>query len=363
MKTIFLCGSAEPGKDGVGDYTRRLAGELIRQGHQAQILSLCDKQSTSFVEEIQVVEETPVLVRRIPIMSTYKQRLVWTLGILKEESPDWISLQYVPYSFHSKGLPLWLPRFLKKLEGNHNWHVMFHELWLGIKHNASYKEKVYGFFQKNIIYRLCNTITFKSVHTSTDVYQNNLSKINVDSLLLELFGNIPIVNNYKKIEVKKFIKFIHFGSLHPEANEVVFLNKLSIFFKSKSISFQINFVGNTGSKIENWINTANSLGIITNVLGMKSDVEISKILLESDYGVTTNPIEFITKSGSAASMVEHGLSILSAREDQKPLGIKSDLSYVYYSNETDMGLLIKSKKQKPVSRLSKICQEFLKSLN
>lgn len=363
VNIIFICGSAEPGKDGVGDYTRRLCGELIRTGHRAQILSLCDKQATGFISQTQVVEEIPVLVRRIPISSSYKQRLAWTLEILKEESPDWISLQYVPYSFHPKGLPFWLPIFSKKLEGNHKWHVMFHELWLGIKHNASFKDKFYGFFQKNIIYKLSNNITFNSIHTSTDVYQNNLSKINVNSLILELFGNIPIVNNHKKIEVKNLIKFIHFGSLHPEANEVVFLNRLSIFFKSKSIAFQINFVGNTGSKIEDWINTANRLGIKINVLGVKSDIEISRILLESDYGVTTNPIKLITKSGSAASMIEHGLSILSARECQKPLEIKSNLSYVYYNNETDINLLLKSKRRKPVSRLSNICQEFLNSLN
>lgn len=27
MTILFLCGSLEPGRDGVGDYTRRLAGD------------------------------------------------------------------------------------------------------------------------------------------------------------------------------------------------------------------------------------------------------------------------------------------------------------------------------------------------
>ena len=32
MKIVFICGCLEPGKDGVGDYTRRLSAELIDHG-------------------------------------------------------------------------------------------------------------------------------------------------------------------------------------------------------------------------------------------------------------------------------------------------------------------------------------------
>jgi hypothetical protein len=42
MKVLFICGSAQPQRCGVGDYSRRLAGELIRQGHKASIVSLMD---------------------------------------------------------------------------------------------------------------------------------------------------------------------------------------------------------------------------------------------------------------------------------------------------------------------------------
>lgn len=43
MKFLFICGSLEPGKNGVGDYTRRLAGECIRMGHDAMILALDER--------------------------------------------------------------------------------------------------------------------------------------------------------------------------------------------------------------------------------------------------------------------------------------------------------------------------------
>jgi hypothetical protein len=363
MRILFICGSAEPGRDGVGDYTRRLCGELNRSGHEAQILSLCDKLASSFTIEDQLLEDASVVVRRIPIGTSNKQRLVWTEEVLQEVAPDWISLQYVPYSFHHKGLPFWLPRFLKKLEKNHRWHVMFHELWLGIKHDASYKDKVYGFFQRNIIYLLCKSVIFESVHTSTSVYKEKLSKIDISSLLLNLFGNIPIIKKDKIVKDTNVLNFIYFGGLHNEGDEVLFLNNLSAFLKSKSIDFQINFVGNTGPKIDDWLKTANSLGIRINVLGLKTASEISEILLASDYGITTNPSEFMTKSGTVASMVEHGLSIVSARESCKPSYFSGNLPFLFYNNQSDLNLLIKTKKQKAASTLTVICKEFLGGLN
>src|SRR6187431_2304146 len=99
MKIIFFCGSAEPGKDGVGDYTRRFCGELIRKGHEVQILALCDYQVISFTADHQDVEKTTVLVNRIPISTANSQRFIWSQDILNEFQPDWISLQFVPYSF------------------------------------------------------------------------------------------------------------------------------------------------------------------------------------------------------------------------------------------------------------------------
>ena len=43
MKIVFICGSAQPGKDGVGDYVRLLALSLLKMGHQAAIVAYNDK--------------------------------------------------------------------------------------------------------------------------------------------------------------------------------------------------------------------------------------------------------------------------------------------------------------------------------
>src|SRR5207253_4173313 len=43
VRVTFICSSLEPGRDGVGDYSRRLAYALERQGHAAQLVGLNDR--------------------------------------------------------------------------------------------------------------------------------------------------------------------------------------------------------------------------------------------------------------------------------------------------------------------------------
>ena len=64
MKLIFICGSLEPGRDGVGDYTRRLAGELIRQGHQIAIIALNYKIIAMITKELQKFRISLVIALR-----------------------------------------------------------------------------------------------------------------------------------------------------------------------------------------------------------------------------------------------------------------------------------------------------------
>ena len=42
MNIAFICGSLEPGKDGVGDYLQRLGLELLQQGHKVSLIAIHD---------------------------------------------------------------------------------------------------------------------------------------------------------------------------------------------------------------------------------------------------------------------------------------------------------------------------------
>src|ERR1700679_2438430 len=105
MRIAFICSSLEPGRDGVGDYTRRLAGELIRQKHPSVIIGLNDTKISEIMSGSQEMEGTPIPVLRLPSMLPWKERETIARKWLNDFDPDWVSLQYVCFGFHIKGLP------------------------------------------------------------------------------------------------------------------------------------------------------------------------------------------------------------------------------------------------------------------
>src|ERR1700730_16908643 len=115
MKIIFICGSLEPGRDGVGDYTRRLAGKLILLGHDAAAVALNDPHIQDELAGTQPVDGVTVPVLRMPSAMDAKLRFQRVKEWIEPFRPGWISLQFVPYAFHPKGLPLLLGKRLKGL--------------------------------------------------------------------------------------------------------------------------------------------------------------------------------------------------------------------------------------------------------
>ena len=335
MKILFLCGSAEPGKDGVGDYTRRLCGELIRRGHHAQMLSLCDKYSGSFVSQTQIVEKTAVVASRIPIAASYLQRLTYVQDIVQGITPDWISIQFVPYSFHPKGLPFWLPNFLKKIKGAHQWHVMFHELWVGMDTNASFKNRCYSFLQKKIVFNILKNIKNIIINTHANLYQQEILKLGYNSNLLALFSNISNNNlNEAKKNIKKTtqIRFAMFGGIHFGAPIQQFIDELKLELKKRKGYFlKFFFIGNCGNSIKEWTLILDAENIEYEIFGYCSDQEISEKLVMCDYGVSTTPYLLIQKSGSVAALLEHYLPVLCVARKWEVSILNADKEHKIYN--------------------------------
>src|SRR5690606_662431 len=100
---------------------------------------------------------------------------------------EWLSLQFVPYAFHKKGLPFGLGSQLRKIGGTTKWHIMFHELWIGMEVGASQKDVIIGIIQKYIIKKFNIEIKPKVIHSQTDLYQAQLKSIGLKSEILPLF--------------------------------------------------------------------------------------------------------------------------------------------------------------------------------
>jgi hypothetical protein len=365
MKIIFLCGSIEPGKDGVGDYTRRLAGELIRQGHSCGIIAIMDKGVITTVEEVQESGITNVSVLRLPYSSGYNRNCTDAKPWMDAFNPDWISLQYVPFSFHSRGLAFGLGKAIKQLTIGRKVHMMFHELWVGMNSESSVKVKVWGIVQRIMILSFTKNVNPSSVHTQTKLYQWQLSKLGLYSKLLPLFSNIEVFDSNIKINNSNKFCFVLFGSIHSGAPIESFANSICEYTKKSGVVIEIVFIGRCGEEIQQWVSTCKSKKIKIEVLGELSSVEISEVLSKADIGITTTPFLLAEKSGTVAAMKEHGLPILCVSRAWNVKGFQFDYSAIGIQlfEEEDLANYITNKSEsKVVNSLSEISNQFLDSL-
>lgn len=361
MKILFICGNIEPSKDGVGDYTRRLCGEVISGGHQAEIISLFDSHVSSFKNEIQVTDKIEVDVYRIPLNNSFDSRKKMIQSVLDNGSFDWISLQFVPYSFNKKGIPNKLTKLLASLKGSFKWHFMFHELWLGLETQSSKKNKFIGMIQLSIIKKLVDKIKPEVIHTQSQVHLHYLNKNRIPTRILPLFGNIPVVISehiHKNMDefVLLFFGTIHKGAMTSLKNFISDLEKLK-----NEKAFKIVLIGRNGSALIEFIDILKECKIEYDVLGELNEYQISEKLLLADYGVSTTPYIISEKSGTVAAMKEHNLNVLCVSKDWDMADdVKIEIDKVsQYDNKE-----IKFKQPTTYNfGLNEICNQFLKSLN
>lgn len=377
MKIIFICGSFEPGFDGVGDYTRRLAIELIRIGHEAKVIAINDKyQSHEFIGT-QELESAQLEVFRIPAHYKEKDRYRSALSYINENNPDWLSLQFVPFSFHQKGLPLQIGRQMRKIGNNRPWHVMFHELWLGMSIDSSFAKLIWGWLQKKIIYSLVLNIKPKAIHTQCNLYKVELEQIGIQSTVLPLFSNIPPSKSIRQVNETKIafdksncFNFIVFGSIHPDAPIDKLALEAASFSKKRGVEITLTIIGRCGLQQERWVQVWKSKGLPVRLLGEQSFEMVSEELYNALVGISTTSISVIEKSGSVAAMREHGLPVLVVARSWEPRVSKCfslPNGVIAYREGILEELIIKYQKNKdklaPTNGVSVVSKQLLEELS
>jgi hypothetical protein len=324
MKLLFLCGSVESGKDGVGDYTRRLGLELVAQGHEVKIVALNDQVTAESCEHLILETKYEIEVFRFPSSLSWENRVAKLDRLLNIFNPDWISLQYVPYSFQKKGLPYNFATSLKLIGKRWRWHIMFHETWIGIKDQSPLKHRLVGPFQKRAAHLVIQSVMPEKITTSNRLYQLVLEKANISASIMPLFSNIPVTTICSKFQNELFEQLVInglnrnnyillgiFGRLHEgydfasvineELNKARSLNKKLIFLSLGKIDNVAEF-----DKLKSIFHSK----IDFHLLGELPEEKISSTLQLLDIGISCTPLEYIGKSGVYAAMRLHNVKVL-----------------------------------------------------
>jgi hypothetical protein len=331
MKIIFLCGSLEPGRDGVGDYTRRLAGELIRQGQHVAAVALNDHYLVEEFTGMQPADDINLPVIRIPAAWPKNRRFDRAKNWIKKFNPEWLSLQFVPFAFHPKGLPFNINKQLLKLSEGICWHIMFHELWVGMNKESGMKMLIWGHLQKQLIKALVLNLKPRIINTQTKLYQVHLLQMGFEAEYLPLFSNIPPSEKGKKNglpistsnDLHKPIRLVLFGSIHPGAPVDQFAKEASQFAKVKNVQVILIFLGRCGQEQYRWEEAWKVESLLVEVLGEQPPAVISDVLNNSTMGISTTPLILVDKSGTVAAMREHGLPVLNVSRSWQARGVSN----------------------------------------
>jgi hypothetical protein len=320
MKILFICGSCEPSRDGVGDYTCKLAVSLSEREISCTIIAIND----SYVKEIKRlalhgVQRNNLVIVRVPASWSGQRKT----QILEAETnllnPDWISLQYVPYSFNQKGFVWELFIWLSRIRSTARWHMMAHELW--VDPNESIRNWIVAPIQKLLLAYLIIYLKTKVIHTSNCYYINKLYSVSVRATRLPLFSNIAV---HRKTCINTRcdhgIRIVFFGSIHAEWKPSCLIHALADFANESSIRpitlVSIGNAGGHGKRIWEKLSSEAPDWLRFQQLGSLAEREISVELQHANFGVTTTPSHLVGKSGSVAAMLAHGLKIIVPRLDK-----------------------------------------------
>lgn len=306
MKILILCGSLEPGRDGVGDYVRTLADQLGRDG-ACRVSAMAIRDAFAYEE---VREQTPagVPLLRIPAAWKPERRLERALQYTREYRPDWISIQFVPYSFHPKGLPVYLVRQLRTLTRDTRVHIMIHETWAG----AGYRPgRILGsLMQKALLKTMLDRLGPAVIHTHLPEFQKKLGRMNHTAWALPLFSNIPVVAAEPPVCGKLVIGFFSQVDCSPLILE--FLDALTRRAFSAGLRAELLLIGGQEPRMREFsafLRGSPAYRDRVICTGFLSPAEISAAIRRCTVGITPVPRHALGKSGSVAAFLSHGIPV------------------------------------------------------
>ncbi len=328
MRIVFICGALESGRDGVGDYTRLLACELIRTGNPCGIIAMNDGFVPISSDQLQSLDGVEVETLRIPAGEGFSGRTTLARQWVERFSPDLVSLQFVPYAYHPKGLSTCIAGEVSKMAGSRKTHIMFHETWIGFSKVHNWKHRIYGIIQRQLAVGLVRKLKPVRIHTSNLLYQLQLADRKIEADVLPVFSNIPVFDDDPEWmrdrlseigihpeEREKWMVLGIFGSIHLDFAPEEPLRRAVDDAGLKGLRVALVVIGRAGSGLhllEASVRRNFPEKIRFAFFGEQPPEHVSQFCKSLDYAVATMPREFMDKSGTVAAFHAHDVPILES---------------------------------------------------
>jgi len=322
MRIAFLCGGL--GFGGVADYTRHLAAALKPHGVESLIVGLADRDAS------EVTRSSGALA--LPGRLSWPARIEQAEAALAAFDPDWVSLQFVPFAFHGKGVVALEARWLARLLAGRRAQIMMHELWVEpLPRPVALRRRLLRAAQRASILRLLRGIRPELLHTSNAVYLDLLEGAGFRASLLPLFGNVAIEPRPDRAWLDAALAasghdrgrdpllFGFFGGVDPEWDGRELFDRLAAALGRTGRTGLVLSAGAASGmpeRLRRWAAGHPQIGVLA--LGIQPAERVSAYLQALDFGLTSYPYALIGKSSSVVAMLEQGLPVIVAWGDLRP---------------------------------------------
>lgn len=330
MNIVFICGSLEFGKDGVGDYVRLLSAQILKEGHQATVIALNDNYVTESFKEEQISKGEKISCYRIASKTSDYRKLKLVKSFIKNIDPEWISLQYVGFSYHRYGIAINL-FFLRIIIGKRKLHIMFHELWCGMSKRAKLKEKIMGRAQYFHLRILNYFLSPERIFTSIKPYAKELDSIKIQSQIVPIFSNIDLDEQGNEEDYLDTILKSGLSSYLKKRNDYLILGFFGSIYNRSGLKDLIDTTIKTADNLKKKIlilsignNRSNVLEEILGGSKMVSIVKtgplnvgmINRMLMLVDLGILTTKADCLNKSGTGIALMDRNIPVLISSKDK-----------------------------------------------
>lgn len=375
MRVAFINSTFEPGKDGPGDYTRQLAGELHRRGWSCGQFSFADRNQESILREIQNGIPTLRCSKKI----AWENRMEIIRQGLLDFRPDVLSLGIVCYALHPKGfVGRFAPLFSSLNPQKIPWHLFYQEIWIGAHQEASWKHRLVGYIQKKGLVRFAKHLKPRGIDCWNPVHQACLKKAGVESGIMPVMSTVPIMDSTQPSEEWKTISsqiglteprdrywcIGFFGTLHPEWPSEPLFSRMHAIAQEMGKKLIWIALGDlrSGKSFWNRLKEENRHRFEMIERGELGFEKLSIAIHELDFAVATTPWQILGKSSTASAFLEHGIPLLVNREE--PYGFNDEIegfndSLAIRLDEEFENRVKSVKKRAPQAKLPEIADLFM----
>jgi hypothetical protein len=333
MRIALIAGSAEPGRDGIGDHARFLAAELHRRGHTAWVLAINDSHVEEPGSSKSLVGETEVTALRIPAKTSSFRRFTLARAALDNAEAEAVLYDFSPTQYDKRGLIWPVARDMAQLAYGRKRAMLVHEYSLGSEQNAGLKRRLWGRAQGYGFRRFTRSINGLRIATTNALYARLLERDGYSASIVPLYGNIPVLpppaENWCHARLREagiepmgtrgFYCAGFFGGLYGGAELAPAMAMLLDAAKAADGRLAILSVGYLGATEALWREWQGKFAdeAVFLALGQRAADEVSAYIHGLDLGLNTVSQVLAGKSGSLAAFLDHGLPTLMLNDHDR----------------------------------------------